>query len=377
MHGRLSVPSALLAHMNTDAVLIAVVTLAIGLALGWLIGAGLTRAQLAARLAAAETARDLQGSRVEALEADAGIAADLAQMVAPLAQTVTRLEAHVREFERERTDQFARLDGRMAAIAENDIQLQAATQQVLQALHSSGTRGSWAEIHLRRVVEYAGLRDRVDFGTQVNGVNGNGARVRPDMIVRLPEGGIVVIDAKAPLADVAGRDGTAQAKLLRGHVAALAAKEYWSAFPTAPQFTVMFLPNEGILSTALDADASLLEDALGKGVVLATPATLLALLKTIALGWRQQAIGESAQELLALGQELHARLGTMGGHLEKLGSTLGRAVEDYNRLLSSMESRVLISARRMRDLGGYAEEVPEPAPVEAMPRRPSAEELRS
>lgn len=366
--------------MTTSALFLALGALVCGLLLGWLIGSARTSNRFTARLAAAETARDLQFGRVEALEADAQIATELATLVAPLGQTVSRLESQVREQERERIAQLARLDTQMTQLSRSEAQLHDSTHRLLQALNSSGSRGSWGEVHLRRVVEHAGLRDRVDFTAQLGAVNGRGARVRPDMVVRLPEGGLIVIDAKAPLVDDESLDEDArdarQAKLLATHVTALAAKEYWSAFPTAPQFTVLFLPSEGLLAGALRAQPDLLDTALRTGVVLATPATLVALLKTVALGWRQHDVGESAHVLLNLGQELHARIATLGGHLEKLGGSLNRAVEDYNRLLGSLETRVLVSARRMGELGGFAEAVPEPAPLDAAARRTSADELR-
>jgi DNA recombination protein RmuC len=245
-------------------------------------------------------------------------------------------------------------------------------------------------VQLKRVVEHAGMLERVDFDVQVVGTNREGEQVRPDAVIRLPGGKQVVVDAKAPLAAfLAVREGHGSAagerrmaaaaqehsRALRGHVDALAAKQYWTAFEPTPEIVICFVPGESFLAAACEADPALLEHAMAKRVVLATPTTLLALLRTVALTWQQAALSDGARELFTLGRELHARLATLGEHTGKLGRTLGRAVEDYNKLVGTLEQRVLVSARRMGQLDLTDTEVPVVTALESLPRPLTAPEL--
>lgn len=364
--------------------------LLLGLVLGLVAGIALTRwiARAAgAPAAAALTAeRDLLRERVDALTERALETRELAAVVAPVADTLGRVEAQVRTLERDRVEQYARLTEQLGAVAAGADALRTETASLSGALRASSSRGSWGEVQLRRVVEHAGMLDRVDFTEQSTLTTRSGRTVRPDLVVNLPGGKHVVVDAKAPLAAFlrageTGDDGgrraqlTAHARALRGHVDALAAKEYASAVEDSPDVVVCFIPGESFLAAACEADPTLLEHAMSRKVVLATPTTLLALLRTVALTWQQDAVAGNARELFAVGRELYERLGTLGGHTTALGRTLHRAVEDYNRFVGTLERRVLVSARRIRDLDLADEVLPEVTPLEDAVRPLTAPEL--
>jgi DNA recombination protein RmuC len=272
--------------------------------------------------------------------------------------------------------------------------LRTQTTALAGALRSSGVRGRWGEVQLRRVVELAGMLARVDFDTQVVGTADDGRPVRPDAVVRLPGGKQVVVDAKAPMAAfleaaqcarrgeppeaVVARQSLAAARhaaALRSHVDALAAKRYWTAFTPTPELVVCFVPGEPFLAAACEEDPALLEHAMSSKVVLATPTTLLALLRTVALTWQQDALSGNARELFDLGRELHARLASLGGHLSRLGRSLDRSVHDYNAAVGTLETRVLVQARRMRDLDVTDTDLAAVAPVEVATRPLAAAEL--
>lgn len=248
-------------------------------------------------------------------------------------------------------------------------------------------RGSWGELQLRRVVEHTGLLAHVDFAVQVEGVNDRGQAVRPDAVVRLPGGRQIVVDAKAPLAALltdhppdgspngtarteTTRAETAHAKALRAHVESLAGKRYWSAFEPSPEFVICFVPGEGLLATACRADPGLLEYAMSRRVVLATPTTLLATLRTVALAWQQDALVGNAREVVDLGRDLHERLAGLAGATAKLGRSLNRTVEDYNTLVGATQCQVLDRARRLADLGAGTADTGDLAACEAVARSP-------
>jgi DNA recombination protein RmuC len=251
--------------------------------------------------------------------------------------------------------------------------LRAQTGELVTALRSSHVRGAWGELQLRRVVEAAGMLRHVDFVEQDQVRTDDGAR-RPDLVVRLAGGKNVVVDAKVAFVayleaqqagDPAARADrlAAHARHVRKHVDDLAAKAYWEQLAPAPEFVVMFVPAEAFLAAALEADPALLEYAVERNVVLATPMTLVALLRTIAYAWRQEALAENAQRVLTLGRELHGRLATLGTHLGRLGRQIQGAADAYNGAVASLESRVLVSARRFADLEVVDGELPSPAPV--------------
>ncbi len=256
--------------------------------------------------------------------------------------------------------------------------LQHETRTLSTALRRPQVRGRWGELHLRRVVELAGLVDRCDFSEQVRVADGT---LRPDLVVHLVGGRDVVVDAKVPLdayLDATSSDGQApqdrahredavlrHARQLRTHVEQLGSKAYWRALPETPEFVVLFVPAESCLAVALDADRDLIEYAAERQVVLASPTTLIALLRTVAHGWRHEALADQAREIHQLGRDLHDRLGTLSGHLDQVGRSLTAAVGHYNSAVGSLEARVLVSARRFRDLSVTDDELTGPRQVEA------------
>src|SRR5690349_15280022 len=260
------------------------------------------------------------------------------------------------------------------------------TSNLATALRRPQVRGRWGELHLRRAVEIAGLVSRCDFDEQVTLRGDDGAALRPDLVVHLAGGRDVVVDAKVPLEafldateceddDERAAHLARHARQFRQHVDTLAGKAYWRALPGTPELVVLFVPGESFLSAALESEPSLLEHAAERHVVLATPTTLIALLRTVAHGWSQEALAEKAQEVHRLGREVHERLGVMGGHLDRVGRALGSAVTAYNQAVGSLETRVLVSARKLSALEVTDADLAAPRPVDAVPRPPTAEEL--
>lgn len=346
------------------------------------------RGLLADRISGLRAQRDLLVERVTDLEAALGQERELSATLGPLAATLSRVEGQVKALERDRVDQYARLEAQLTEARLDGQALRSQTAALAGALRSSTARGTWGEVQLRRVVEHAGMLSRVDFTTQAVGARPDGSQVRPDMLVHLPGGKNVVVDAKSPLAafleasehpnDPARQEAAAaaHAKALRAHVDVLADKRYWTAFDPSPEVVVCFVPGEAFLASACAADGSLLEYAMSRRVVLATPTTLLALLRTVALTWQTESLSGNARELFAVGRELYARLGTLGSHAGRLGRSLQRAVEDYNAVVGTLERRVLVTARQMRDLEVTDLDLPEvPVLDEATVRPLTAVEL--
>ncbi|MEP6651050.1 MAG: DNA recombination protein RmuC [Lapillicoccus sp.] len=355
----------------------------LGAAVAWLA----VRSRYAVRLATASAERDLLRERVVDLEAALSEDSETAQMIAPLRSSLDRVERHVHDLERERVAQFSEVAHEMARVARTTTELGAQTASLVGSLNASSVRGHWGEVQLRRVLEHAGMLARCDFEEQVTAVGAEERRVRPDVVVRLPGDKRLVIDAKAPMtgflaaqaegitgAERAGRL-TALAEALRGHVDTLAGKAYWTAFETTPEMVVCFVPGEAILTAALAHDPELHEYAMRRRVVLASPATLLALLRTIAFTWQQEALASNARELLTVARDLHDRLGSLGSHAQTMGAALRRSVEAYNGFVGSLEHRVLPTARRMRDLGVVERDLDRLAPLDATPRPVTAYEL--
>jgi DNA recombination protein RmuC len=289
----------------------------------------------------------------------------IAQLVDPLRTALERTEAQVQALERERREAFAALRTQIESLAGGQAQLQRETRNLVTALRRPEVRGRWGELTLRRLVELAGLTEHCDFTEQLQVVGEEGA-LRPDLVVHMPDARDLVIDAKTPLeAYLAALDAateeertqalTRHAQQVETRVRELASKNYWSQFERSPEFAVLFLPGDQFLSAALAARPELLESALGQSVIIATPSTLIALLKAVAYGWRQSAVAHNAAQIRDLGQELYRRLGTFNGHLGRMGQRLSTAVEAYNAAVGSLERQVLPQARRFGELGVTAD----------------------
>ncbi len=411
--------------MDPAALALLGVGLAVGFAAAWLARGGevraaearldAERARAAERVALLEDARGRLSDAFRALSADAlrdasasflalartslerfqdGARSDLdrrqaaiGELLAPVKETLSRLDGQLREAERVRGESQGALVAQLRAVVEAEKELRAEAAGLVRALRTPHVRGRWGELQLRRVVELAGMVDHCDFREQ-EVAGGEDGRLRPDLVVRLPGGRRVVVDAKAPLSAyldaMEARDEATRrarladhARLVREHVAALSRKAYWDQFQPAPELVILFLPGEGFHAAALEQDPSLLELGAEQRVLVATPTTLIALLKAVAYGWRQEGVARNAQAVSDLGRELYKRLSDLGGHFARLGRALSGAVEAYNKTVGTLESRVLPGARRFEGLeaspaGGRLEPL---APVEAVPRPLAAPEL--
>jgi DNA recombination protein RmuC len=306
-------------------------------------------------------------------------------LMAPVTQALQRVEQQLAISERYRAEAHGQLQEQVRAMNETSQLLRTEASSLVQALRAPQTRGRWGEVQLRRVVELAGLVEHCDFTEQMSVVGADG-RQRPDLVVHLAGGKNIVVDAKVSIAAYLEMSGAqdesratdrkfAHARHLRTHVDQLAAREYWHSLAPTPEFVVLFVPAEPFLSAALEAEPALLEYAFEKNVVVATPNTLIALLRTVAYTWRQDALTQNAQSVLDTGRELHQRLGTLGSHVTKMGASLESSVKAYNALVGSLESRVLVTARRFQDLQVTDQPVPAPHAVDLAPRVPQADEL--
>jgi DNA recombination protein RmuC len=312
----------------------------------------------------------------------------IAQLLSPLSETLARYEQGLQKIELERRGAYEGLSEKVAQLHLGHEQLQKETRNLVTALRSPQTRGRWGEIQLRRVVEMAGMVAHCDFDEQVSTTSEDG-RLRPDMIVHVPGGGEIVVDAKVPLEaflklvdadDDASRTlfQASHARQLRAHVDQLAKKEYWRQFAQSAQQVVAFIPGDQLLSAAYEADPTLQEHAMANNVLLTTPTMLIALLRTVAFGWRQESLAENAREVQKLGAELYERLRTLSSHMQRLQRSLTASVSAYNDAVGSLESRVLVSARRFPALGVVGIEtelIADLQPVEASPRLLQAMEL--
>ena len=367
-----------------------IIALIVGIALGWLAARVRSTGDIARLEATLRATREgeerLSASlRVLSHEAARDQHESLAHLLRPLQDTIDRYERRITELEADRVDAYAELRTEVRQMHGVSQSLRVETSQLVSALRAPQVRGRWGEHQLRRIVEAAGMLEHCDFDEQVS-ASADGRSLRPDLVVHLSGGRQVVVDSKAPfeayLSAMEARDERTRddhldshAKHLRAHVEQLAAKSYWQAFEQSPEFVVLFIPADPFLDAALQRDASLLEYAFARDIVLATPATLVALLRTVAYSWRQDALARNAAVVHTLGRELYSRLSTMSGHFGRLGSSLNGAVTAYNRALGSLEARVLVSARKFAELGISHEQLQSPTQVEVAARQPQSPEL--
>ncbi len=311
----------------------------------------------------------------------------IAESLLPISETMQKLDAHQRELEKRREGAYASVSKQLEILVASEKELRLQTQQLSQALRSPGIRGSWGQMHLRRVVELAGLLNHCDFSEQ-HTAETEGRVQRPDLVVHLPGQRQIVIDAKTPLdayleasetqnEDLRRKKIQSHSLLLRKHMKDLSNKEYWKQFAPSPEYVILFLPAEAFFSAALESDPTLIEVGAEQNVIVATPTTLIAILRAVAYGWKQESLSKSAKEIARLGQELYERIGIVCEHWNRVGRSLNTAVESYNQSLSSFESRVLVSARKLKESGAAAfnKELVELVEVEKLARSFRSSEL--
>jgi DNA recombination protein RmuC len=374
-----------------------VLVLLAGIAIGVVIGYLLARSRMAAATATAEArarAAEEKAAFIEGATRDKNALIDgkmaerfdVEALVGPMRETLGRVERQLRESDQARIRSHAELAQQVEFTRRGAEELGVQTRALVTALRRPEARGRWGEMQLRRVVELAGMVPHCDFDEQVTFSGPGGQDVRPDMVVRLAGGKNIVVDSKVSLAAYleaaeatsdAVRDARleAHARHLRTHVDQLGGKAYWSALPSAPEFVILFIPGEAFLAPALEVDPGLLEYALSHRVHIATPTTLVSMLRTAQYAWQQQALSENARAVFELGRELHERLSGLGRHVEKLGRSLTSTVTAYNAAVGSLESRVLVSARRLSELGIVEGDLAAPRAVTDTARPLSAPEL--
>ncbi|HYE89247.1 MAG TPA: DNA recombination protein RmuC [Vicinamibacterales bacterium] len=305
---------------------------------------------------------------------------ELGSLVTPIKDTLVQVDAKLKDVEKSRIDDSASMKSLLNLVGHTQQQLQKETQNLVRALRSPGVRGQWGEVQLRKVVELAGMMEHCDFDAQPTIFTDSG-RLRPDMTINLPGGRSIVVDAKAPLeafldAQGAADEGVRSGKLadhvrqVKDHVTKLGAKSYWDALPSSPELVVLFLPAEAIYMAALERDASLIDYGVRQNVLIASPLTLIALLRAASFGWRQERLTLNAEEISRLGRALHESVATMAEHLEDLRRRMDGTFSTFNRVIGSFENNVLVKARRFRELGaGSAKEIPIVDPLETVARK--------
>lgn len=312
------------------------------------------------------------------------------EKLAPVQELLRTMQEKVTELEGQRSRQHGEISQQLRQATEAEERLRATAESLASALRNNATRGVWGETQLKTLVESAGLLNRVDFLLQES-IDADGAARRPDMVLRLPGGKAIAVDAKVPYnsyieasaipatatgAEEARRNEllAEHAKRVKAHVDALAAKNYWTGLDSSPEFTIAFIPNEPLLAAALEKDPALLEYAFGKRIALASPVSFWAVLKTVAFTWQQDVLTDEAKMLFDLSKELYARIGTLATHADALGGTIERSVKAYNQFASSLETRVLVTARRLDGLD-ESKVVPAPRTIDEQPKQLTAAEL--
>ena len=306
--------------------------------------------------------------------------------VEPVGEALKNFNSKLEQVEKDRVAAGAGLEKQLQQLAASQAQLSQTTGSLVQALRAPQVRGQWGEMQLRKTVEMSGMVDRVDFIEQASVETDEGQRQRPDMVINLPNERQVVVDSKVPLAayldalqsddaDVQTERMQAHARQLRDHIKGLSQKAYWNQFDNSPEFVVLFVPNETIFSAALEQDPQLIEIGVENKVILATPTTLIALLKAIAYGWQQEAIAREEKQIFALGRELYERISVVTGHFAKLGKSLDQSVGHYNKAINSVESRLLVTARKFDALeSSNADALPETKAIEKLPTLPNEDD---
>lgn len=390
--------------MSTLAVIVALATLLLGTLLGFLLGQVLDRKRTVheeARLREAFDSVATESLRTnnelflsvarETLGREQAMAhgalrereAAIAQLVEPLRSALEKTDLQGQAMERERRDAYAALRTQIEGLAGGHAQLQRETRNLVTALRRPEVRGRWGEMTLRRVVELAGMAEHCDFSEQLNVVTDERTMLRPDLVVHMPGARDLVVDVKTPLdayiEAIEAQSETDRQLALKRHAAQvekrvreLGSKNYWSQFEQSPEFAILFLPGDQFFGAALVERPELFDAAFGQRVIIATPSTLIALLKTVALGWRQAAVAQNAATIRELGQELYKRLATFGDHLQKLGKQLNGAVNAYNSAVGTLDRQILPSARKFTELGVTADELPQLEPVEQLARSTGA-----
>jgi len=388
-----------------DAIFLLALALAagLGLAVGWLLGkrGGSSDQSITGRLAAAEAREQelraqLESATREREDRERRDAEEnrLLTELAPVKDRLEQMQTAVQRLERERTEQFSSIQEQLRAAIESDESLRRQTQSLAQALSSNSLRGVWGETQLRRLVELAGLIKHADFDEQAT-IATEGGSGRADMVINLPGGKSLAIDSKVPfnsyqeasaISEMASGEELARrekllaehVKAMRGHVDALGSRAYWSGLNASPDFVIAFVPSESLLSAALDSDPSLLEYAFKKNVALASPVSLFSVLKTINYIWRQNADESQVRAMIKLGHELYERVGRIAQLADKLGRSITSSVRDYNSFISSLESRMLVTARRLNDLDESelaTSSIESPKAIEELPNAVTAKEL--
>ena len=309
----------------------------------------------------------------------------ITKTVEPVSQTLKAFSDRVNKIEERRIESEGGIKKELQKLSEMHLRLDQSTSSLVQALRAPQVRGQWGEMHLRRTVEMAGMINYCDFEEQSSVETEEGQRQRPDMLIRLPNERRVVVDSKVPIAayldaletdsiEVQSERMQAHARHLRTHIKDLSTKAYWSQFENAPEFVVLFVPNEAIFSAALEEDPSLIELGVENKVILATPTTLIALLKGVAYGWQQEAITREAKEIASLGKEIYDRLSVVIGHFVKLGKSIDQSVGNYNKAMNSVDSRLMVTARKFESLeSASSEQLPDINQIEKRPNLPDSD----